>query len=173
MEDTFGNIVVKSGDAVVNVTDLKYFISGDNEVYNEYDVGEIYYPKGGITLPSKKNYSQGYMFRYFCRQINRNNSMVLEISKTEYSVAKSHYLYKTLEIKWKLIGNKESVIAINSNIINIASATLPGINNTLWNPLQFWKDVPDIITMPTNVTSNYVNIVEPVKSFKVVEPIIL
>jgi hypothetical protein len=54
----------------------------------------------------------------------------------------------------------------------MASSILPGIGNTLWNNLQFWKDIPDDYSVKFNMTSKYVTKTEYVDDFIVVEPIL-
>jgi hypothetical protein len=179
-EDVYGNMAVILNDDTPStdpLLDLYGNMSSEvRPLIDEYDVGDIYYPKGGIDLPTDKDYSAGYMWRYFCRQKNRRDMKILEIKKDEYSKASSHYLYKTIAIKWKLIGDKETTSKINKKIISLASEQLPGINNTLWNPIEFWKNIPDVIQQDVNVTPKYVgkqDYVSSTSTLRIVDPIIM
>ena len=177
MEDKFGNIVLKNNvNMTSSVPDVhESMLTMYRAFSDEYDVGDIYYPKGGLTEPTSDDYSAGYMWRYFYRQHNRLNMKVAEIKKSDYDNASSHYLYKTIAIKWKLVGSKENTAKINKNIISMAEPQLIGISNTLWNPLEFWMDGADPVQQDVNVTSKYVakNSYVASNTLKIVEPTLL
>ena len=131
----------------------------DTSNYNNIDAGynpssdlNLYIPIPSIPIPKDSDYIRGYYYRYFYRISNNKDAPVYETTLTEYTTAKGMNIYKTLEIKWKLIGTKDTAEGINNSIIKVSDQVLPGIKSLLINPLQFWKNLPD--TVPTfNVTN--------------------
>lgn len=175
MEDKFGNIVYKINSNTKVEKELYANIPlSVRPLYDEYDAGDIFYPIGKITEPTDSDYNIGYIWRYFYKQFNRPNMPVIEINKKDFNKASNHYLYKTIAIKWKIIGDKLNVENINKNIIAMANEKLFNVNQTLWNTSQFWKNIPDIISQPVDVTSKYVKRDDYLAStsLKIVDPVI-
>jgi hypothetical protein len=108
---------------------------------------DIYIPETGITVPKDSDYKRGYFYRYFYQQSNNKQGKVKEITDGEYNNLKSEYLYRTLKIKWKIIGEKENAKNINRKVTETADKVLPGIKNVLSRDyLEFWKNIPDKLT---------------------------
>lgn len=107
----------------------------------------IYIPKLELKEIKKSDYDTGYIYRYFYRQANDRNSLIKEISESEYNKILNYFLYKVLKIKWKIIGDADTAKNINKKISETANKTLVGINKLLErNLLLYWKDIPDRVT---------------------------
>lgn len=106
---------------------------------------EIYTPKTGMMIPKDSDYNKGYYYRYFYRLSNNIKGNVYEIEEKEYKKLQSKPIYKILKIKWKIIGPQDIAKEINTKIIDTSNQILPGIKSVLIDPLQFWKNLPDIV----------------------------
>jgi len=124
----------------INITD-----EVESYVYNELTNIEIYIPKTGIMIPKKSDYDKGYYYRYFYKLGTNNDNQVYEIEEKEYNTLQNKKIYKTLKIKWKLVGPKDIAEEINTKIIKTSDQVLFGIKSILINPLQFWKNLPDTV----------------------------
>jgi len=110
-----------------------------------------------IELPTDDDYKNGYMYRYFFRQSNNTQSDIHEICKKEYDKISNYYFYTALKTMWKIIGEKSSTLKTNLIIIRNANDKLNGIKDILsQNPLQYWKDLPDIISENMDVTDKII-----------------
>lgn len=115
-------------------------------IYKDYRNTNIYIPVLGIERPDKSDYKKGYCYRYFFQQSNNKKSRVNEITKQEYNKIEKNYLYRTLKIKWKIIGDAQVAKNINAKVAYTADTILPGIKDVLSsNFLLFWQDLPDTI----------------------------
>jgi len=115
-------------------------------VYNDYkdDSIQIYIPKVEVDFPKKGDYDKGYCYRYFFQQANDKKAKVREITKSEYNKIQNNFLYRTLKIKWKIIGDAQIAKGINAKVVSVADKVLPGITNILSNNLLlYWRDLPD------------------------------
>jgi hypothetical protein len=164
------NTIVISNTPVTTTPSYKEFINSSKFTASEVNRGSIYVPTCSAPLPTAKNYQDGYMLRYFYKSANNIASQVKETNYSEYQKTSKYFLYKTAIIKWKLIGTSDSVSSINKNIISMANSMLPGISNTLINPLQYWKNVPDTSTPLVNVTLKYVTPQTYEKQYSIIVP---
>jgi len=115
-----------------------------NEIgYNPSSKFNLYIPIPSVPIPKESDYTRGYYYRYFYRISNNKDAPVYEVALKEYNTAGNLNIYKTLQIKWKLIGPKDVATEINTKIIDTSNNVLPGIKSLLINPLQFWKNLPD------------------------------
>jgi len=124
---------------ISDYANAKEFISH----YDKLKKVEIYIPTPGMSIPSDSDYKKGYYYRYFYRLSNDKNSTIYECKESEYNKIKNDPIYRVLKIKWKLIG--PSAKEINEKIINTANNIMPGIKSILIEPLQFWKNLPDVV----------------------------
>ena len=108
----------------------------DNQVYPEY-----FKPS-----PSIKDYSKGYIYRYFVQKIN--NLTITEVDKDKYNQISSQ-LYNKLTIRWTITGSKENVynnkilerIGVkeqNIKTLSNGNSKMRGLKNYITNPLEFW-----------------------------------
>jgi hypothetical protein len=129
----------------------------DTSISNNIDYSPInkiiYLPKSELKEVKQSDYDNGYIYRYFYRQANDRNSLIKEISESEYNKILNYFLYKVLKIKWKIIGDEDIAKNINKKISETANKTLVGINKLLErNLLLYWKDIPDV-AIEFNVTN--------------------
>jgi hypothetical protein len=115
-----------------------------NITFNEINTN---YPIYNKVIPQQSDYENGFFYRYFVKKAN--DKMIYEISRDNY-IDVSPDIYIRIAINWKLTGKKndiyqnkikieEGVYEYNKNQINIHKKYMPGIENTLRNPLEYWK----------------------------------
>lgn len=104
-----------------------------------------------VTIKNE-NIQSGILIRYFLKKVNSEN--IIEISSKQYDEWKTNdidkNLHQTVRIFWKITGNKYDtvingtkqlgVISKNRNQIINAATKIPGIENILTNPLQYYTD---------------------------------
>jgi hypothetical protein len=109
----------------------------DNQVY------PVYFK----PFPKTKDYSLGYINRYFVQKIN--DLIITEVNKNKYNQISST-VYNKLSIRWIISGSKNNVyknkildrIGVteqNVKILNVSENKMMGIKNYLNNPLEFWN----------------------------------
>lgn len=96
---------------------------------------KLEFAKEKKNAPTKKDYDNGFMMRYFLRQINNPQSKIIEVDKSQFNKFKLEDFYIKLEIKWKITGSIEEITNINLNILNQYDKKLPGIKSLLENKL--------------------------------------
>jgi hypothetical protein len=80
----------------------------------------------------EEDIENGYLDRFFCRQINDDQSEIVELSKKMYNKEKYNVLYKFVELRWKITGtNENDVKSTNLNTIIEVDYSFPGIKNHL------------------------------------------
>ena len=105
------------------------------------------YPNYYKPFPSLKDYSKGYINRYFVQKIN--DLTITEVNKEKYNSIFKNY-YNKLVIQWIIFGPKNNVyknkilnrIGVteqNVKILNVNENKMMGIKNYLNNPLEFWN----------------------------------
>ena len=109
------------------------------------------------NLPTDDDYARGYMNRYIFRQSNNAQDVMKETDSDGFIAMRGYFLYTPLQIRWKIIGNKEKTKQINLNIIEDAERKLPGARNYLaQNPLQYWKNIAEK-TVKFDITQDLVS----------------
>jgi hypothetical protein len=109
----------------------------DNQVY------PVYFK----PFPKTKDYSLGYINRYFVQKTN--DLIITEVNKNKYNEISST-VYNKLSIRWIISGPKNNVyknkilnrIGVteqNVKILNVSENKMMGIKNYLNNPLEFWN----------------------------------
>jgi hypothetical protein len=109
-----------------------------------------YYP-----VISKEDIDNGFINRYFTKQINHANGEITEIDRKTYSRLKNTPMYKVVEIEWKITGPLEDifgkdadnnkklvqtgVITANKKATEFAEEEMPGMKYKLMNFKQLWK----------------------------------
>ena len=110
------------------------------------DMSDDVYPNYYKPLPTSKDYSKGYINRYFVQKIN--DLTITEVNKNKYNDIYTNYFNK-LVIQWIIYGPKNNVYKNkildrkgvqeqNIEILNISENKMIGIKNYLNNPLEFW-----------------------------------
>ena len=108
----------------------------DNQVY------PVYFK----PFPKIKDYSLGYINRYFVQKIN--DLIITEVNKNKYNEISST-VYNKLSIRWIISGPKNNVYknkildrkgVQEQNIQTLVEyeKSMKGIKNYLNNPLEFW-----------------------------------
>ena len=112
---------------------LAYIESIGNKKLSKFEIPNIrpYFP-----TPNNTDYKRGYLTRYFIQRVNDINSIVYEISKSDYLTFIENDFFITTNLDWKLVGTNEEIQIINTKSINFASKKLPALKMYLVNPLQ-------------------------------------
>ena len=104
------------------------------------------YPNYYKPFPSLKDYSKGYINRYFVQKIN--DLTITEVNKEKYNSISKNYFNK-LVIQWIISGPKNNqyknkildrkgVQEQNIQTLVENEKSMKGIKNYLNNPLEFW-----------------------------------
>ena len=110
------------------------------------DMSNDVYPNYYKPVPTSKDYSKGYINRYFVQKIN--DLKITETNKNNYNDIYNNYFSK-LVIQWIISGPKNNVYknkildrkgVQEQNIQTLAEneKSMKGIKNYLNNPLEFW-----------------------------------
>lgn len=103
------------------------------------------YVRPVVTVSDKDN---KFLIRYFVRYVSDKN-MVVEVDKKQYIELKNNPRFITTQIRWKIIGKKETIKqsngiellgTIDSNKITVTNAdlTFGGLRNYITNYSEFW-----------------------------------
>ena len=92
-----------------------------------------------IPNPIEKDYFKGYIVRYFVQKANDINSVIYEVSKSNYTQITSSPIYVNVKLDWRLTGDPIEIKKSNTSSVRIASETIPKISLYLPNLLQFYK----------------------------------
>jgi hypothetical protein len=98
--------------------------------------------------PSDEDYTNGYINRVFVKKVNEN---VIHEVPYLYKVSVNQYLYKTVQVKWKITGPKDNVY--KGKILDKAGVTEQNkfeinrvkkeegvdLSGVLNNPLEYWR----------------------------------
>lgn len=98
-----------------------------------------------ITLSDKDS---KFITRYFIRHMS-DTTMITEIDKNQYAKFKDNSRYVTTEVRWKIVGKKETIKqpnnieilgTVDSNKIAVSKAdlTFGGLMNYITNYSEFW-----------------------------------
>lgn len=96
-----------------------------------------YYPR-----PSKGDYDQGYVTRYFIRKANNVDARIIEIDIKQWNLIGSQidpFLYLKTSLPWKLTGNESDVEQTNFKVVQKYNEELPGLQKYLRNYLELYK----------------------------------
>jgi hypothetical protein len=103
------------------------------------------YARHFLPKPADNDYIKGYIERYFAKQRNNLDALIVEIDKKQYdshSVAGdglNSAFYEVLSLRWKLTGTAQEVQKINFTTVKNLEQKMGGISIKLSNPLQFYK----------------------------------
>ena len=107
--------------------------------------------KAYIPNPNEKDYTRGYIRRYFLQKTNDKGSPIFELSQSKKGQFLSNPLYTVVDIKWRIRGPREvvygdnglirdkSVSGSNAIAIKLVSHLIPNLKLYLPNLLQFYK----------------------------------
>lgn len=105
-------------------------------------------PRPATPIVTQTDATNGYLIRYFVRQVN-DTSYVVEVDKKQYEQLKSNPRFVTTQIKWKIVGIKKTYTLNNgANLygvedqnrltINNADLTFGGLSRYITNYLEYW-----------------------------------
>ena len=121
------------------------------DVVNNLNLFDIKYPKTIVPNPSEDDYSVGFIIRYFIQKVNDDSGHIFEIDANEYNVYQNNLHWKSVELRWRITGPKNTTYDVGGNIddkgvinankssISRASTKLKNIGLYLPNLLQFYK----------------------------------
>lgn len=103
------------------------------------------YVRPVVILSNKED---GFITRYFVRKIT-DTSMIIEVDKKQYTEFKSNTRFITAEVRWKIVGKKETIkqsndiellgtIDTNKIAVTNADLTFGGLRNYITNYSEFW-----------------------------------
>lgn len=117
-------------------TSFKYDVLTKTNVKN-YTTPQQYYPR-----PSKNDYDQGYVTRYFIRRANNVDDRIVEIDVKQWNLIGSRidpFLYLKTSLPWKLTGNQADVEQTNFKVVQKYNTELPGLQKYLRNYLELYE----------------------------------
>jgi hypothetical protein len=94
------------------------------------------YPSAKTLTITDKDYTTGFVTRYFAQKTNDENSLVFEISESDYN--QKLKVYNKTRITWFISGIREETIIKNTITIRNTEQNFKGISKILF-PLQYWK----------------------------------
>ena len=110
------------------------------DVYDQYtaikSIERGVYPSVQTPTITDKDYTTGFITRYFAQKTNDENSLVFEISESDYN--QKLKLYNKAHITWFISGLRVETIIKNTITIRNTEQNFKGISKILF-PLQYWK----------------------------------
>lgn len=105
-------------------------------------------PTPALPIVTQQDAENGYLLRYFVRQVN-DSSYVVEIDKKQYEQFKSNPRFITTQLKWKIVGIKKTYTlntganlygVEDQNRITVADVdlTFGGLKTYITNYLEYW-----------------------------------
>lgn len=116
-------------------------IAKNNLQHIPKDVSEVIITE--VPTPSEVDYKNGYILRYFTQKTNDRSAFIYEVNSTTYMKLNLNPFYKTVSLRWKLIGTDEEIKEANFKSVKFASKDIPLLIKYLPNYLQF-KEVKDL-----------------------------
>ncbi len=92
---------------------------------------EEFFPK-----PNGSDYEAGEFERFFVKKINETS--IIEVTRQNYQDTTS-VLYEKVKLRWEISGNLDDVVNKNKNTIKSSRTVMPGLEDKLINPSQFFK----------------------------------
>ena len=108
-------------------------------------------PTAYFPNPTDKDFTRGYIYRYFTQKANDESAPIYEVASTEYRKFVTSPLYNTADLKWRLSGplTEEKIGAgevvdygvphSNKTSIKLASKIISKLGLYLPNLKQFYK----------------------------------
>jgi hypothetical protein len=108
-------------------------------------------PSTIVPTPTKLDYEDGFLIRYFVRKANDVNGFIFEVSQETFELYLENPYWVCGELKWRIAGPVEPVYKSNGELddmgvrksnktsINFTAKSLPNIGLYLPNLLQFYK----------------------------------
>lgn len=93
--------------------------------------------KTHVPSPSKRDYTRGYIRRYFTRRLNDDRAFIFEVNREELKKIKSNPTYLTVGIDWRITGTETEIVTSNRKSIKEGSRVIPTLPLYLPNLKQF------------------------------------
>ena len=90
-------------------------------------------------MPTKSDYTRGYIVRYFVQRVNDANGLVYEIAKEDYLGYVNNTFYITSNLDWKIAGTNDEIRLANQKSIKLGAKKIAAIQMFLVNYLEFSK----------------------------------
>ena len=108
----------------------------------------LVYAEEFLPTPNDEDYEVGYITRYFVRRVN--DPVIIEVNLVNHG-SSANELYEKVDLVWTISGPKNDVFAggniqlsgveeKNTKSVKAASKFMPGIENKLINPSQFFRE---------------------------------
>ena len=107
-------------------------------------------PKTFVPKPTKEDYENQFIERYFVQRVNDVNGFIFEVDSVEFDNLENNPYWKKEKMRWRISGPLDPVYQ-NGNLIDIGvkksnigslsiiSGKLKNINLYIPTPLQFYK----------------------------------
>jgi hypothetical protein len=111
----------------------------------------IQFPKTIVPIPTKYDYSNGFIQRYFVQKANDSNGHVYEVDQNVYAQHLENPFWLAIKMYWRISGPIDTTYKVEGGIddmgvrnsnkatISIAAAKIKNIGLYLPNLLQFHK----------------------------------
>jgi hypothetical protein len=121
------------------------------DIATNLNIFTIQIPETVVPSPTESDYELGFLRRYFCQKTNDVNGFVFELSPDVYLNLQTNVFWKTVDLKWRIRGPKETTYKDNGDIDDIgvmqsnkyslqtSASTIKNISLYLPNLLQFYK----------------------------------
>jgi hypothetical protein len=121
------------------------------DIATNLNIFTIQIPETVVPSPTDSDYELGFLRRYFCQKANDENGFVFEIPLNVYDRLHSNVFWKTVDLKWRIRGPKETTYKDNGDIEDVgviqsnryslqtSASTIRNIGLYLPNLLQFHK----------------------------------
>jgi hypothetical protein len=110
-----------------------------NSIINNSSEFNIGVESISIPKPTERDYSRGYIVRYFVQKANDEKSTIFEVDEGGFANLRTTPFYKTTSLDWVISGEGDGVKEANRKSILFASKDIKYISLYLPNLLQFWK----------------------------------
>tara|TARA_B100000676_G_C17914757_1_gene752043 strand:- start:46 stop:510 length:465 start_codon:yes stop_codon:yes gene_type:complete len=108
-------------------------------------------PRQYRCKPSEEDYRRGFIDRFFVRKNTSPNYPICEIDNAQFQIIRKNPFYVSAVISWKLTGVIETREDQDGEILGVSDYNklstlrgdtfIPGIENFLQNPLEFYKEI--------------------------------
>ena len=125
---------------IITTKNVRKIIRLFPSIYSQYtalkSIERGVYPSAITPNITDNDYTAGSITRYFTKKTNDENTLVFEISESDFN--QTLKLYNKTSINWVISGIKEDVIIKNIRTIRSTERNYKGISKILY-PLQYWK----------------------------------
>ena len=120
----------------MSISQFEYEFSISKKKLSFFDAKDI---KAYKPMPTKSDYTRGYIVRYFVQRVNDANGLIYEIAKENYLSYVNDVFYSTTNLDWKITGTNEEIKMANEKSVKLASKKMVAIQMFLVNYLEFAK----------------------------------